>query len=302
MSEPLSLETPTGTLYGTLELPAGSGPFPLALILCGSGPTDRDGNNPMAGRNDSLKLLAEGLAARGIASLRYDKRGVGQSAPASRAVSTDAALAFRTEISDAAGWLEKLAQDRRFSRRVVIGHSQGSLTGMLALEQARADGFVSLEGAGRNVAETLEAQLAPQLPAPLMEKVRATIAELRSGRPVQTLDPALQAVPPVAALFAPALQPYLLEWMKYDPAAELARLSLPTLVVQGTHDLQVPVSDARRLAEGNPRARLAVVEGMNHVLKAVPADPQANLASYRDPSLPLAPQLADLLAGFIRGL
>src|SRR5579872_4850595 len=72
----ISLETATGTIYGTLTLPAGNAPVPIVLIVAGSGPTDRDGNSPgLPGKNDAYKLLAAALAQRGIASIRYDKRG-----------------------------------------------------------------------------------------------------------------------------------------------------------------------------------------------------------------------------------
>src|SRR5690349_17298184 len=86
--EPAALDTGSGTLAGTLELPAGCGSLPVALFHAGSGPTDRDGNSPGA-RNDSLKLLAEALAERGIASLRFDKRGIGKSAAAGPASERD---------------------------------------------------------------------------------------------------------------------------------------------------------------------------------------------------------------------
>ena len=83
LAEPIVLETPTGKLYGTLDLPRSAPPFPVALVIAGSGPTDRNGNNSMLpGANNSLKYLAQGLAAAGIASLRYDKRGIAESAAA----------------------------------------------------------------------------------------------------------------------------------------------------------------------------------------------------------------------------
>src|ERR1043165_3945869 len=83
LSDTVTLTTPTGALHGTLLVPASTRPVPLAVIIAGSGPTDRDGNSPMLqGKNNSLKMLAEGLAARGIASVRYDKRGIAGSAKA----------------------------------------------------------------------------------------------------------------------------------------------------------------------------------------------------------------------------
>ncbi len=81
VQEPATLTTSTGIIHGTLDLPSGIGPFPVALIIAGSGPTDRDGNSAMlAGKNNSLKMLAQSLAAANIASLRCDKRGIAASA------------------------------------------------------------------------------------------------------------------------------------------------------------------------------------------------------------------------------
>jgi hypothetical protein len=95
------LDTPAGKIAGSLLLPAAKGAAPVALIIAGSGPTDRDGNSSMIpGRNDSLRMLAQALAQAGIASVRYDKRGVGASA---QAVQSESALRFETYIDDAAG-------------------------------------------------------------------------------------------------------------------------------------------------------------------------------------------------------
>ena len=96
----ITLDTPTGAIAGTLLIPSGNGPFALVVIIAGSGPTDRDGNSPLLpGANNSLKLLAEGLADRGVASLRYDKRGVAASA---KAMVSEADLRFNTYADDAA--------------------------------------------------------------------------------------------------------------------------------------------------------------------------------------------------------
>jgi pimeloyl-ACP methyl ester carboxylesterase len=294
-SEPVRLETPTGALHGTLELPEGQGPWPVALVVAGSGPTDRDGNSAaLRGRNDSLKLLAEGLARGGVASLRYDKRGVGQSlAPGLK----EEELRFEAIADDAAAWLERLRADRRFHGVAVIGHSEGSLVGLLAAREGRADAFVSLEGAGRRASDLLRTQLeapAAGLTPALLEESRRIVAELEAGRTVASPSPAL------AALFRPSVQPYLVSWFRYDPAAELAALGVPALVVQGTTDLQTSVADARRLAAAREDASLVLVEGMNHVLKRAPADPRANLATYTDPSLPLAPGLLEPILAFLR--
>ena len=131
-----TLKTSTGDVFGTVELPAAKQPVPVALIIAGSGPTDRNGNTPaLPGSNNSLKMLADGLAARGIASLRYDKRGI---AASRAAMTTEADLRFNNFIEDAEAWIKQLRADKRFSTITVIGHSEGSLIGMVAAREAGA--------------------------------------------------------------------------------------------------------------------------------------------------------------------
>ncbi len=293
------LETPTGRLYGTLELPEVDGPLPVALVIAGSGPTDRDGNSTLLpGRNDSLKLVARALAEAGVASLRYDKRGIGESRDAGL---DEAAMTFDMAVDDAARWLDVLGADPRFSHSLVVGHSEGSLVGMVASARSAVAAFVSLEGAGRPAADVLRSQLQGQLPVELMDEVDAVTRELEAGRTVDPLPPGITAVPQVGqALFRPSVQPYLVSWFRYDPAEALAELAVPCLVVQGTTDLQVPVEDGERLAAATEHATLARIEGMNHVLKIAPAERDANLAAYADPALPLAPGLIEALRAFLK--
>ena len=280
------------TLYGTLELPARSFPVPVALIIAGSGPTDRNGNSRiLPGANNSLRYLARGLAERGIASLRYDKRGIGAS---SAAMSKEEDLRFEHFVGDAQNWIARLRADPRFSTITVIGHSEGSLIGLLAAREAKADAFVSLEGAGRNAKDILIAQLSQQLPEPVMNNVREMLRKVEAGEKLDSVPPML------APLFRPSVQPYLASWFKYTPSAEMAKLSIPALVVQGTTDLQTSPEDAKLLAEGHANARLLMIEGMNHVLKNTPPGAAAQASSYSDPALPVVPQLLEEVAAFIK--
>ncbi len=179
-SEPITLETPTGVIYGTLVTPDSRGPWPVALIIAGSGPTDRDGNSPaLPGANNSLRLLAEALAAHGIASVRYDKRGIAASAAAGP---PESQLRLTTYSDDAAAWLRKLDADHRFAGVAVIGHSEGSVLGMMALQQPNvtAIAFVSLEGAGRPFDEVINEQIAARAPA-LAPETASILAQLRRG-------------------------------------------------------------------------------------------------------------------------
>ena len=300
-SEPISLETMTGTLYGTLELPDISAPYPVVLIHPGSGPTDRDGNSAqLPGKNDSLKLLAEALAKEGIASVRIDKRGIGESL---NATPNEADLRFDTYIDDAAAWLDLLQNGERFSEVIMLGHSEGSLIGTVAAQHAGADGFISLAGPGEPAADTLERQLSVQLPQPLLEESEEVIASLEEGQTVQPLPKGIAAVPAIGnALFRPSVQPYLISWFQYDPAEEVARLEMPVLIVQGTTDIQVRVEDAELLSAAQPAAELVILEGMNHVLKDAPATRALNLAAYANPNLPLTDGLVEAITSFITAL
>ena len=184
--EAVSLTTPTLTLSGSLRLPITTGKVPVAIIIAGSGPTNRDGNSRMLpGNNNAYKLLAELLAAQGIASVRYDKRGIGDSvAPGMK----EADLRFEMYVDDAAGWIAKLRSDTRFSTITVIGHSEGSLIGMLAASRAKADGYVSVAGVARPAGQILRDQLRPQIGsmAELWQQNETILASLEAGK---TVDP-----------------------------------------------------------------------------------------------------------------
>jgi pimeloyl-ACP methyl ester carboxylesterase len=281
-----SVQTPTGELYGTLTVPILKGTFPVALIIAGSGPTDRNGNNPQM-KNNSLQMLAHELASQGIASLRYDKRGIGESAPA---MISEEQLRFENYVEDAKAWAAQLKTDPRFRKLIVIGHSEGSLIGMLACEQA--DAFVSLAGAGRPIDVILKEQLAAQLTGKkkLLRAANEGISKLKEGKLVE------DAPMELFGLFRPSVQPYLISWMKYDPANEISKLNIPIVIVQGTTDLQVQVKDAELLHQACPlNSKLIVIEGMNHIFKMAPLDRVKNIETYSNPELPLAPELLRII-------
>ena len=289
---PITLDTPTGQLAGTLELPAGADKPRLALLIAGSGPTDRDGNSSMIpGRNDSLKLLAAGLADAGIATVRYDKRGIGGSHAAG---SAESALRFEMFVDDAAAWIARLKADPRFASVAVIGHSEGSLIGMLAARQADAAAFVSIAGIADGASTLMRKQLERKLPPELEKESERILVSLESGVVVDPVPPAL------ATLFRPSVQPYLISWFKYVPAQRIAELTMPVLVVQGNTDIQVDVVQANRLHGARPGAKLEIIPGMNHVFKHVRAVPELQVASYGDPSLPVSPLLVKSIADFLQ--
>ena len=289
------LDTGTGVLGGSLVVPAGRTPLPVALLIAGSGPTDRDGNSAMlGGRNNSLRQLAEVLAANGIASLRYDKRGIGASAGA---FTSEAALRFDNYVDDAARWITQLRADPRFSTITVIGHSEGSLIGMIAARTAGADAYVSMAGPARSAGAIIRDQIRPSFPAESYQLADSILSELEAGR---TFDGEVPRS--LAMLFRPSVQPYLVSWLRYVPAAEVARLTVPVLIIQGTTDIQVGTGEATALKSAQPAAQLELIDGMNHVLKQVPPDHDQQVASYSNPSLELSPRLGPLIVAFIRGV
>ena len=299
----VELTTSAGAIHGTLAIPPDTdktGKVPVILIIAGSGPTDRDGNSlALPGKNNSYKMLADSLAAEGIASLRYDKRGIA----ASRAAGTsEANLRFDMYVDDAAAWIKQLQDGGRFSRVVVAGHSEGSLIGMLAAGKARADAFVSIAGPARRASAVLRDQMRPQIGAmpALWEAFETILASFEAGTTVEPMPPAVQSVPALASLFRLSVQPYMISWIKYAPAAEVARLAVPVLIVQGTHDIQVSVDEARALKAAKPDAELLLVEGMNHVLKNAPTDRLQNIATYSNPDLPIAPDVPKAIASLAR--
>lgn len=291
VSTPVELASTPAPLHGTLLTPEGQTKA-VAVILPGSGPTDRDGNSPQFGiRASTYRLLAEGLAEHGVASVRIDKRGVGESTAAGPA---EADLRFSAYVDDARAWAVDAAA--RAGRPCVwlIGHSEGALVALAAVggEDDKVCGLVLLSGAGRPAGTVLREQLAG-LPEPLKTRADAVLTELEAGRAVA--DPPAE----LAALFRPSVQPYLISWLALDPAKLAAAYEGPILIGQGATDIQVGVADAQALKAAQPRADLAVWEGVNHVLKTAPADRAANIAVYMDPSLPLAPGVVETTAAFI---
>jgi len=293
LQRPISVDTGNGELFGSLLLPKSDTPVPVVLIISGSGPTDRDGNNPEGGRNDSLKRLAWLLARHDIASVRYDKRGVAASLAATP---DERNLSVEAYVADALAWSRKLAADPRMGPVILLGHSEGALIASLAAPQANAAGVISLSGSARPIDQLLRQQLASRLPAPLMLRSNELLDSLKAGQPDANVPPALQVI------FRPSVQPYLISLFRQDPAQAFAALKVPALIIQGSHDIQVSVDDARQLKAAKPDAELALVEGMNHVLRIVPKDVKQQLASYKDPNRPLAAELGTRIPAFIRSI
>lgn len=286
----LTFEINGVSIHGTLLLPTTKREtMPLAVLHAGSGPTDRDGNQPLL-PNDSLKKLAEELTEKGIATFRYDKRGSGETGIAG----AESDLKLQTYADDLTGVVAKLKSlsDVSFETITLVGHSEGAQICMLSTKKADVDRVVTVAGSGRNFKELLESQLKGKLPPDLTKTSNEILEELASGRLVDNVPESLQM------LFRPSVQPFLISCIESDPEDLAASLKVPMLIVQGDKDIQVGVEDAQRLLKAQPKAELQVFEGMNHVLRIVTNDDEQQ-ASYRDPKLDLAPGLSKRIAAFI---
>ena len=273
-------------VQGTLLSPKGENQPPLAILIAGSGPTDRDGNQAQL-KNNSLKYLAEGLAQKGIATFRYDKRVIAQ---INKATVQEEKMTFEDEVNDALLVVNHFKD--KYKKIILIGHSEGALVGLLVAQKVVVSKFVSISGAGNSSATLIEEQIGKNAPQ-LKEESQKIINQLRKGELVENISPYL------APVFRKSVQPYLISWFKYEPAKEIAKLQIPILIVQGTNDLQVEDKEAQLLKEAQPKAQLLLIEGMNHVLKKVKTL-EENQQSYLNPDLPIPEELVEGIASFIK--
>jgi len=282
--EEVSIPVREGTLKGSVMLPRGATALtPVALILTGCGPADRNGNNEEWLQTNMYRMLAAALASNGIASLRYDKRMTG----ASKDFSTgETGLRFDDYVDDAVAALTFL-KGRGYTTCYLIGHGEAGLVGMLAAQREPVQAFVALCSSAENRAQVLKRQLNHP-------KADEIIAQLKQGSLTNDVPQELQVE------FRESAQPYLISWMKYDPVTEIARLKMPVLIVGGTTDLEVPATDAEVLKKAAPGAELAIIPGMNHILKPALADKTANKSTYTQTSLALSGELISVLARFLK--
>ncbi|MGQ2991775.1 alpha/beta hydrolase [Brevundimonas sp.] len=276
-------------LHGTLLTPEGA-TRAAAVIIPGSGPTDRDGNSPLGVTGGVLRQLAEGLAERGVATVRIDKRGIAGSAAAGF---DEAKLTFDIYVADARAWAETAATRTGQPCAWLIGHSEGALVAELAAaDNPSVCGLVLLSPVGRKAGDEIRAQLNTALPEAMKPAALAALDDLEGGRTTAN-------IPGLEALFRPSVQPYLISYLTKDPVALVAAYDGPILLGHGSHDIQVTPDNTDRLAAAQPNAVKVIFEGANHVLRQAPMDRAGNMATYGNASIPLDPAVVPAVADFI---
>ena len=273
-------------IQGILLSPKKQNNTPLAILIAGSGPTDRDGNQAYL-KNNSLKYLAEGLAEKEISVFRYDKRIIAQM---NKGTVQEDKVTFEDGVNDvllAVNYFKK-----KYKNIIIIGHSEGALIGILAAQKTPVSKLISISGAGSNSATLIEEQIKKNAPQ-LKEEAQSVLNLLKKGEQVENISPYL------APVFRKSVQPYLISWFKYDPTKEIAKMKIPVFIIQGTNDLQVEKKEAQLLKEAQPKAQLLFVEGMNHILKEVKTI-EENQQSYLNPDIPTSPKLIEAIAQFIK--
>lgn len=277
-------------IKGTLFLPENvTSKTKLVILIAGSGPTNRNGNQ-MGTQNNSLKFLAEGLTQKGIAVFSYDKRIFAQMMSKTLDEKT---LSFEDFINDTKDVVSYFKSQKKYAKIVIAGHSEGSLIGMIASKD-NVDGYISLAGAGRSIDEIIVEQITKNSPSVKEETIK-NFALLKDGKTFENKNPLLESV------FRKSIQPYMISWVKYNPQNEIKKLRIPILIINGTKDIQVPPSDAELLNKANPKSTLKIIENMNHIFKEITVD-EDNIKSYSDPKLPVIPELIKEMATFINSI
>jgi uncharacterized protein len=275
-----------GAIDAYLTVPPNVDKPPVALLIAGSGSTDHDGNGPKL-KPATLKKLSDELVAHNIATLRYDKRGAGGW---KKEFGRPEDFRFKDFVDDAASLVDYLRGSGRFSKVIVIGHSEGGLVAILTSRRVPIDRLVLLATSARKQGDLLKAQLEKQVPPGQIEPIAKAIDAIMAG---QVVDP-----PPAALAIAPAMQPSIASAFTEDPIDPLRKVDVPTLIVAGGRDRQLARLDFLALTTADFAAKSAWLPDMNHVLVDV-TDEADDVASYDQPERPLDPTLIDVVATFI---
>jgi pimeloyl-ACP methyl ester carboxylesterase len=282
------VKTPGARIHSVLSKPVNTKNNVLAIIIPGSGPTDLNGNQPKI-KNNSLLFLSDALVRNNIATVRYDKRGI---AGSSSKDIDESKMNIESGAEDLIGLID-FYRKKGFDKIYLIGHSEGSLIGLLAVQQRDIAGLVSVCGAGNSADILLKNQLQPKLPQPLFKEAEVIIDSLKEGKHVTIISENLKL------LFRPSVQPYLISWFRYDPSDLVTKLKAPLLIVHGDKDIQIDVAESAILHNASPDSRYVIIKNMNHIFKTINGDLNENISSYTTPDLQINEELSTTIINFI---
>jgi pimeloyl-ACP methyl ester carboxylesterase len=286
IEEEINLTNADIAIPGTLTYPETKNKLPLVIFIHGSGNADRDGNQegtPMQG--SFIKALADSLNNHKIAFYRYDKRSA---RPENFEKLKD--VTVLDFVADAKVTIAHFKNDQRFSGIHLIGHSQGSLVAMLAADEDIAS-FISMAGAGTTIDKIIIQQINKQS-LDLGKIAEEHLHELMTKDTITTVNPML------FALLAPQNQKFVKSWAMINPQEEIKKLNIPILLVNGDKDIQVDSTNAQNLKAAQPKAQLAIIINMNHVMKEEDAE-VTGLEGYFDPKYPISSKMLEILVDFI---
>ncbi len=293
VEESIKIDVEGSKLSGVLMLPktekSVSDMVPVVLLVPGSGPIPKNGMT-----NETFQL-AEKLAESNIATFRYDKRGTYDSTSIKVDENT---IKVEDYVDDIVKILKCLKSDDRFSKVILLGHSQGGLFGALSIQKESVDGFISLAGPGRTIDEVIMEQIEKNRanPKEIIDEAKNILSSLKKGERVENVNDLLKP------LFRPSLQNYMIDWIRYSPAEVYNELTdVPTIIIQGTHDWNVSVTDAKILSKANPNAKLILIEKMSHMLKDVDSKDDLNemVLLLNDPTRKLNTDLVKSIVNFV---
>ncbi|WP_299012726.1 alpha/beta hydrolase [uncultured Polaribacter sp.] len=259
---------------------------PLLIWVHGSGNVDRNGNQPGTPvKANYIKQFRDAVNSENMAFFSYDKRTANaKNSPFLKGYKiTD----FVTDVKKVVAHFKK---ENRFSKIILVGHSQGSLIAMLALENV--DKYISLAGAGETIDKTIVKQITKNN-STLGEAAQTQFDSLKIKGKIDIVNPFLRNI------FSKPNQPFLISWMKLDPKVEIAKINIPILIIQGEKDIQVTKEDASKLLEANTKGELATIANMNHVLKEITKD-EDNLTSYYSDKFPISEKLIAVVNQFVK--
>tara|TARA_R110002073_G_scaffold15953_2_gene62097 strand:+ start:26823 stop:27746 length:924 start_codon:yes stop_codon:yes gene_type:complete len=257
----------------------------LIIWIHGSGNVDRNGNQGAQAKANYIKQFRDEINKNDIAFFSYDKR-----------TSNPKNVAFLKGIilddfaDDAKKVIEHFKKESQFKEIILIGHSQGSLVAILASKGVHK--YISLAGPSETIDKTLTKQIMAQS-TEYGKMTESYFKELKETGDVKNVDPNL------LQFFAKPNLPFFRNWMSYNPTKEINKLKIPTLIINGTKDIQVSIEDAKALNVANNTSEIKIIENMNHVLKHIEKDSD-NMNSYYSPDFKISSELVKIITEFVK--